>query len=73
MWLNVTVHSQSEVYMAVRQLEFTLLQMAQQIDDLLAAVRCVLQGRLPISLVNPAILTTCFEMYLYIYHQTMNW
>ena len=26
MWLNVTVHSQSEVYMAVRQLEFTLLQ-----------------------------------------------
>jgi len=29
LWLNLTVHSQSEVYMAVRQLEFALFQLTQ--------------------------------------------
>ena len=44
MWLNVTVYSQSKVYMAVRQLEFALLQLAQQIDGLLTAMQCVFKG-----------------------------
>jgi hypothetical protein len=42
--------------MAVRQLEFAVLQLTQQIDELLAATQSILQGKLPIALVNPAIL-----------------
>ena len=55
-WLNVTIHSQSEIYMAVRQLEFSLLQLIQQVDELLTAIQCILGGRLPMTLVNPLVL-----------------
>ena len=27
LWLNVTIHNQSELYMVIRQLEFALLQL----------------------------------------------
>ena len=47
LWLNLTVHSQSEVYMAVRQLQFALFQLTQQVDELLAAIQYALQGKLP--------------------------
>ena len=53
MWLNLTIYNQSEVYMAVRQLEFSLLQLTRQVDELLAAVQCMLLGKLPITLVSP--------------------
>jgi hypothetical protein len=56
MWLNITVYKQSELYMAVRQLEYTLLLLIQQIDELFAAVHSLLQGRLPVSIVNPTTL-----------------
>ena len=56
MWLNLTINSQSSVYMAVRQLEFAVLQLTQQIDELLAATQSILQGKLPIALVKPTIL-----------------
>jgi len=52
----VTIHSQSEIYMAVRQLEFSLLQLIQQVDELLTAIQCILGGRLPMTLVNPLVL-----------------
>ena len=53
MWLNLTVYSQSRIYMAVGQIEFALLQLAQQIDELLAAVQYTLQGKLPATLISP--------------------
>ena len=56
MWLNLTVYSQSRVYMAVRQLEFALLQLTQQMDELLAAVQYTLNGKLAVTLVNPTTL-----------------
>ena len=56
MWLNLTLYSQSRVYMAVRQLEFALLQLTQQIDELLAAVQYTHNGKLPVTLVNPTTL-----------------
>ena len=56
MWLNLTVHSHSEVYMAVRQLEFALLQLTQQVDELLAAIQYALQGKLPVTLIGPSVL-----------------
>jgi hypothetical protein len=37
-WLKYTINGQSELYTAVRQLEFALLRMTQQISDLLGAV-----------------------------------
>jgi hypothetical protein len=55
-WLNVIVHDESEVYNSIRQLEFALLLLIQEVNELFAAVHCVLQGKLPISLVNPATL-----------------
>jgi len=56
MWLNITVFNQSELYMAVRQLEFSLLLLIQQIDELFAAVQSLLQVRQPMSVVNPTTL-----------------
>jgi len=56
LWLNVTVHSQSRVYMAVRQLEFALFQLTQHVEELLAAVQYALQGKLPITLIGPSVL-----------------
>jgi len=42
--------------MEVRQLEFTVLQLTQQIHELLAATQSILQGKLPIDLRNPTML-----------------
>jgi hypothetical protein len=37
-WLNYTLHGQCELFTAVRQLEFALLQMTQQVSDLISSV-----------------------------------
>ena len=42
MWLNVTLHSQSDLYMIIRQLEFALLRLIQQIDQLFGAMQYIL-------------------------------
>ena len=41
------------MYMAIRQLEFSLLQLLQQLDNLLAAIKCIILGNLPIKLIDP--------------------
>jgi cell division protein FtsB len=56
MWLNVTMYSQSEIYMAVRQLEFSILQLSQQIDGLLAAIQFMLHGKMAMTLISPVVL-----------------
>ena len=38
MWLNVTLCAHSEIYMAIRRLEFVLLVLGQKLDDLMAAI-----------------------------------
>ena len=53
MWLNVTVYAQSEIYIAIRRLEFVLLGLGQKLDDLMAAIQCVIQGNLPVKLIGP--------------------
>jgi len=55
-WFNYTLHGQSELFTAVRQVEFALLQMIQQVIDLISAVQSVLQGKLPMNLINPTTL-----------------
>jgi hypothetical protein len=56
LWLNVTLYHQSELYVVIRQLEFAVLQLTQQLDELMDAVQCALLGKLSISAVNPRIL-----------------
>jgi hypothetical protein len=53
MWLNVTVYAPSEIYMAIRRLEFVLLELGQKLDDLMAAIQFVIQGNLPVKFIDP--------------------
>ena len=55
-WLNATLRNDSEMYTIIRQLEFALLQMIHQFDEMIGAIICVLQGKLLIGLINPATL-----------------
>jgi hypothetical protein len=52
LWFNVTIYGQSEMYMAARQLEFALRQLLHQIDNISAAIQCVVLVKLPIQLVD---------------------
>ena len=56
MWLNVTIHNQSELYMVIRQLEFALLQLTQQLSELMDAIQCILLGKVPVNILNPTTL-----------------
>ena len=56
MWLNITVYTQSEIFTTVRQLEFALLRLIQQLDELSSALQSAIQGRLSISLITPNML-----------------
>ena len=42
--------------MQIRQLEFTLLQLTQQVDKLFNSIQYAIQGNLSIELVNPVVL-----------------
>jgi hypothetical protein len=53
MWLNVTLHGMSELYILIRQLEFSILKLHENLNELLGALDCVLLGKLPVSLVSP--------------------
>lgn len=55
-WLNYTIYGQNELYTAVGQLEFALLLMLQEINELLEAIHSVLLGKLPRTLINPSAL-----------------
>ena len=52
-WLNATLQTESNYLITViRHLEFTLIQLIQQIDELFDAVQYAILGKLPIKLVN---------------------
>jgi hypothetical protein len=42
--------------MAIRQLEFDLMQLSQQLDDLSTAIQCIISGKLPVRFIDPATL-----------------
>ena len=50
---NVTLFGQSTLFMHIRQLEFGLLQLTQQMDKLFNSLQCAIQGKLSVELVNP--------------------
>ena len=62
LWLNVTLRSQNTLYSTIKQLEFTLAQLTQQIDDLFDAIQCAIQGKLPIKILRPVALQNILQM-----------
>jgi len=61
-WLNVTIRNYSELCTVIRQLEFALLQMIYQTDELIGATQCILQGKLPISLTFRRLTSTIVDV-----------
>jgi len=55
-WFHFTVHGQSALFAAIRQIEFSLLHLTQELDDIFDAVQCAIHGKLPIKLVKPTTL-----------------
>ena len=55
-WLHFTVQGQSALFTVVRQIEFSLLQLTQQLDELFDAAQRAIHGKLPIKLVKPTTL-----------------
>ena len=53
LWLNLTIHGQSTLFTTIRQLEFAVLQLRQQFDELTNADQHVILGKVPIVLINP--------------------
>jgi hypothetical protein len=56
MYLNITAFSQSEIFTNIREMEFILLQLVQQIDSLIEAIQCAIKGNLHFQLVAPTTL-----------------
>ena len=50
--------------MVIRQIEFALLQLTQQFDEMLLATQHILLGKLPITFVNPKFCTKYYVTYL---------
>jgi hypothetical protein len=55
-WLNLTIHGQSTLFTTIRQLEFTILRITQQLNELMNAVQHATLGKLPMTLVDPVTL-----------------
>jgi len=56
MWLNLTLFNQSVLFTVIRQLEFALIQLTHQVDELQMAVQHSLSGKLPMTILSPNIL-----------------
>lgn len=55
---NVSIHKQSEPYMVIRQLEFAVLQLTQQLSELMDVIQCILLGKLLVNLLNQVLCIT---------------
>ena len=56
MWLNLTLFNQSALFTIIGELEYALLQLTHQVDELLMAVQYTLSGKLPITILGPSVL-----------------
>jgi len=56
MWLNLTLFNESTLFTVIRELEFALIQLTHQVDELQMAVQHSLSGKLPMSILSPNIL-----------------
>ena len=56
MWFNITIHAQSALFSTIKELEFALLRLIQQLEELINALHLASQGNLPVNFVNPTVL-----------------
>jgi len=54
--LNITIHIQGELSTIIRQLEFALLQLTQQLSELMNVIQRIILGKLSVNLLNPTTL-----------------
>ena len=54
--MNLTIQGMSDMYAAIRQLEFAILQVSQSIDALMSAIECIMSGKAPVNLITPRVL-----------------
>ena len=52
LWLNLTIHGQNELYTSIREMEFSILPLTQQLDELINAILFMVMGTLPVNLIN---------------------
>jgi hypothetical protein len=55
-YLKLTLHGQSDLHTDIRQLEFSLLQLTQQLEELFNAIQFAVLGILTIKLISPTVL-----------------
>ena len=53
LWLNLTIHGQNELYATIREMEFSILRLTQQLDELINSIQFMIMGKLPVNLINP--------------------
>jgi len=56
MWLNLTLLNHSALFTVIRELEFALIQLTHQVDELQMAVQHSLSGKLSMSILGPNVL-----------------
>jgi len=56
MWLNLTLFNHSPLFTVIRELEYALLQLTHQVDELLMAVQYTLSGKLLMTIICPNVL-----------------
>jgi hypothetical protein len=56
LWFNATFLNHSLLFNLIKQLEFSLLQLSLQVDELLLAIHNTLSGKLPITIIGPNVL-----------------
>jgi hypothetical protein len=56
MCLNLTLFNQSALFTVIRELEYALLQLTHQVNELLMAVQYTLSGKLPMTITGPNVL-----------------
>jgi len=53
-WFNLIFLGQSTTYTAVRQIDLTLLQLTQQLDEIFSAIQLAISGSLSMKLISPS-------------------
>jgi len=57
MWLNLTLFNQSALFTVIRELEFALIRLTHQVDELQMVVQHSLSGKLLMTILSPNICT----------------
>jgi hypothetical protein len=70
--LNLTSFIQSALFTVIRELEYALLQLAHQVDELLMAVQSSLSVKLPMTILSPNILHSILRKISLFFLRIMN-